>query len=394
MPLTKYKLQMRKCMAILFALLGFIGCEKHTSPQPVATTQPAKVSIATPIMRKPIEIRRYSGRIQAAQRVEVRARVKGYLEKILFQEGSEVKSGEELYVIDPRTFQAELDDAKADVERLEAELRVATQDVNRSIQLFQKNAISAEEHDHRIAAQAVAEAALLRGRARLDSALLNMSFTRITAPINGRIGRTLVTAGNLVGQGEPTLLTTIVQMDPLHLVFEVPEPDLLNHWGRVGNPFLASSESTPVSIRFGLDIDEGVPYEAIVDFRDTEVKPGTGTVLLRAVVPNTNRTLSPGMFAKVEVAFSQQDAIPHLPELTVARDQQGHHVLTVTEDNKVQRKSVKTGPSHNGLIAISGGLTHADHIIVSGNIKVSPGTHVATEFVELNQVLVAQGDRK
>lgn len=393
MPLNMNKTQLRKCMPILFALLVFLGCEKQTSPQTAPSAQPTMVSIATPIMRKPIETRRYSGRIQAAQRVEVRARVKGYLEQVLFHEGSEVKSGEELYVIDPRTFQAEVDDAKADVERLEAELRVATQDVNRSIQLFQKNAVSAEEHDHRIAAQAVAQAALLRGRARLDTALLNMSFTRIAAPISGRTSRTMFTAGNLVGQNEPTLLTTIVQMDPLHLVFEVPEHDLLTYWGRSGTPSTASSASPQIAIRFGVDTDEGVPYQAVVDFRDTEVKPGTGTVLLRAVVTNTDRILSPGMFAKVEVSFSQRDPIPHLSESTVARDQQGHYVLTVTNDNKVQRKSVKTGPSHSGLIAISEGLTAADHIIVSGNIKVSPGMPVTTEIVELNQVLVAQGNR-
>jgi multidrug efflux system membrane fusion protein len=203
----------------------------------------------------------------------------------------------------------------------------------------------------------------------------------------------MVTTGNLVGQSEPTLLTTIVQMDPLHLVFEVPERDLLTYWGRSDTPSLASSETPPTSIRFGVDTDVGVPYEAVVDFRDSEVKPGTGTVLLRAVVPNSDRTLSPGMFAKVEVSFSQRATVPHLSESTVARDQQGHYVLTVTADNKVQRKSVKTGPSHNGLIAIREGLTETDHIIVSGSNKVSPGMSVTTEIVELNRLLVAQGDR-
>ncbi len=393
MPLNKHKLQMHKCVMILFALMFFAGCGKEKSPQPASPAPPTMVSIANPIMRRPNETRRYSGRLQSVQRVEVRARVTGYLEQVLFHEGSEVKVGEDLYVIDPRTFQAEVDDAKADVERLEAELRVATQDVNRSIQLFQTNAVSAEEHDHRVAAQAVAQAALLRGRARLDRALLNLSFTRIAAPINGRTSRTLVTVGNLVGQSEPTLLTTIVQMDPLHLVFEVPERDLLTYWGGSGTSTIASSESPRITIRFGVDTDEGVPYEAVVDFRDTEVKLGTGTVLLRAVVPNTDRTLSPGMFAKVEVSFSRRDPIPHLSESTVARDQQGHYVLTVTADNKVHRKSVKTRPSHDGLIAISEGLIAEDHVIVSGNVKVSPGMQVTTEIVDLDQVLVAQGDR-
>jgi len=317
----------------------------------------------------------------------------GYLDQVVFQEGTEVTKGTVLYVIDPRTFQAEVDDAQADFERLEAEYWVATQDASRSSQLHDKKAISAEENDHRIAAKAIAQAALARGQARLDTAILNMGFTRITAPINGRAGSTLVTAGNLVGQSEPTLLTTIVQMDPLHLVFEVTESDLISNWGRLGDSTLSLHHSPRISIRFGLDTDEGMPYEAIVDFRDTEVNPSTGTVLLRAVVLNGNRLFSPGMFARVEVLFSQSEPGPHVPETAVFRDQQGHYVFTVGSDNKVQRQRVETGPSYDGLIAIRKGLTAADRTIISGSAKVMPGTLVAAEVVELNQVLVAQGDR-
>ena len=228
-------MRMPQCILVFFALLTSMGCEKQPSAQPIAAAQSTKVSIASPTMRRPIETRRYSGRLQADQRVEVRARVKGYLDQVLFQEGTEVTKGAELYVIDPRTFQAEVDDARADFERLEAEYWVATQDASRSSQLQDKRAISAEEHDHRIASKAIAQAALARGQARLDTAMLNMGFTRIAAPINGRAGSTLVTAGNLVGQSETTLLTTIVQMDPLHLVFEVTESDLISNWGRLGN---------------------------------------------------------------------------------------------------------------------------------------------------------------
>ncbi len=393
MPPNIHRMRMPQWFLVFFALLTSMGCEKQPSSQPVAEAQPTKVSIASPTMRRPIETRRYSGRLQADQRVEVRARVKGYLDQVLFQEGTEVTKGAELYVIDPRTFQAEVDDARADFERLEAEYWVATQDALRSSQLQDKKAVSAEEHDHRIATKAISQAALARGQARLDTAMLNMGFTRITAPINGRAGRTLVTAGNLVGQSEPTLLTTIVQMDPLHLVFEVTESDLISNWGRLGNSTFSLANSPSISVRFGLDTDEGTPYEVIVDFRDTEVNPGTGTVLLRAVVPNGNRLFSPGMFARVEVLFSQSEPAPHVPESSVFRDQQGHYVFTVGSDNKVQRQRVATWPSYDGLIAIRKGLTASDRTIVSGVAKLVPGTLVAAEVVELNQVLVAKGDR-
>lgn len=393
MPLDRNRMRMPTWILVFLALLISTGCEKQRSPPPIPEAQPTKVSIASPIMRKPTETRRYSGRLQADQRVEVRARVKGYLDQVLFQEGTEVTKGAALYVIDPRTFQAEVDDARADFKRLEAEHWVAIQDAIRSSQLHDKKAISAEEHDHRIAMKAITQAALARGQARLDTAMLNMGFTRITAPINGRAGSTLVTAGNLVGQSEPTLLTTIVQMDPLHLVFEVTESDLISNWGRLDAPTLSLNHSPSISVRFGLDNDEGTPHEAIVDFRDTEVNPGTGTVLLRAVVRNGNRLFSPGMFARVEVLFSQSEPIPHVPETAVFRDQQGHFVFTVGSDNKVQRHPVESGPSYDGWIAIRKGLTAADRTIVSGSAKVVPGTVVASEIVELNPVLVAQGDR-
>ncbi len=391
MPLYRPALS-KLCLFTSLTLLLSLGCKNQPSQQP-KEAQPTHVSITSPIMKQPIEVRRYSGRLEAAQRVEIRARVKGYLNEVLFHEGTEVKQGTELYIVDPRTFQAEVDDAQADLERLKAEYWIATQNASRSSELQNRQAISAEEHDHRVANQAIAQAALARGRARLDTAILNMSFTRIAAPITGRIGRTLVTAGNLVGQNEPTLLTTIVQMDPLHLVFEVTESDWIANWSRLGSSSITGQGSPYINVRFGLDADEGTPYEADVNFRDTEVNPSTGTMLLRAIFPNPDHHFSPGMFAKVQIAFSQSVPVPHIPETAVLRDQQGRYVFTVGIDNKVQRQKVETGPSHAGLIAIPSGLSQADRTIVRGFAKVAEGAQVAAEVVDLNHLLLVDGER-
>lgn len=373
------------------SLLLAVGCTDLPLPPGASTTLPS-VSVAHPVSRPVVEVRRYTGRLQAAQRVEVRARVKGYLNRVLFEEGADVLQGRELYEIDPRVFRAAVDQAQAELARLEAEYQLAAQDAERSTRLQARGAITPEQHEHRLAAKAVAEAALAEGRARLDATLLDLSFTRVIAPIDGKVGRTHVTVGNLVGQSEPTLLTTIVQMDPLHLMFEVTERDLLTFGEHFGQSAASWPGATSLAVRFGLDADDGTPHAASIDFRDTEVNVSTGTVLIRAVVPNPERWLSPGMFARVEVSLSRAEPSPHVPETALATDQQGRYVFVVDADGKAQRRSVVTGPASGGLVAIEGGLSTSDRVIVVGQAKVRPGTPVVAEVVTLDRVLVARGD--
>ncbi len=386
-------LSLTGCRSLIagLTLLLTVGC-METPVRPNTPVAPQSVSVAYPVSRPVVEVGRYTGRLQAVQRVEVRARVKGYLERVLFQEGAEVATGTELYEIDPRVFQTEVDQAKAEIARLDAEYQVATQDVGRASGLRAKGVITAEDYEHRVAAKTVAEAALAQGRARLDAALLEMSFTRVIAPIDGKVGRTHVTVGNLVDQSEPTLLTTIVQIDPLHLVFEVTERDILTLWGHFGQLTATGQGSTSRVVRFGLDADVGTPHEAVVDFRDTEVNVSTGTVLIRAVVPNPSRLLSPGMFARVEVSVSRVEPSPHVPESALATDQQGRYVLVVDADGKTHRRSVVTGPARDGLVAIESGLSASDRVIVVGQAKVRPGTPVVAEVVTVDRVLLARGD--
>jgi multidrug efflux system membrane fusion protein len=365
------------------------GCSEPPAP-PAAP--PPTVSVAHPVVRPAADARRYTGRLQAAERVEVRARVKGFLNQVLFLEGVEVPRGTALYEIDPRPFQAEVDQARAEVARFEAEYAFADREAERVRQI--RGSVSVSELDRHVAARAAAAAGLARGKARLEAALLDLSFTKVAAPIDGRVGRTLVTAGNLVGEGEPTLLTTVVRSDPLHLVFEVTEGDLLTFGREFGRTTSLSDGAAPPTIRFGLDMDDGFPREAVVDFRDTEVNSGTGTVLVRAVVPNPDRALSPGLFARVEVSVPRLGTLPHVPEAALGTDQQGRYVFVVDADGKAQRRGVVPGPAAGGLVAVERGLTSADRVVVAGQVKVRPGMPVVAEPVALDPVRVAKGGGK
>lgn len=344
-----------------------------SSEQPAAQAPPPPpVSVAQPVEKPAADARRYTGRLQAAERVEV-------------------EKGAPLYEIDPRVFQAEVDRAKGEVARLEAEYAAAGRDAERA--RIARSAVSAEELDRRAASRAVATAALARGKARPESALLDLSFTRVTAPIGGRVGRTRVTAGNLVGQGEPTLLTTIVRTDPLHLVFEVTERDLLTFGGALGRPAPGRPQAARGTVRFGLDTDEAPARRTAVDFRETEVDPSTGTVLVRAVVPNPDGALSPGLFARVEVTVPRGGVLPHVPEAAVGTDQQGRYVFVVA-GGKAQRRGITVGPASGGLVAVESGLTASDRVVVAGQVKVRPGTPVSSEDIALDPVLVADGGAK
>lgn len=376
----------------LFAILTVLilipvsGCADP--PAPMAPPPPV-VSVANPIVLPTADVRRYTGRLQAVERVEVRARVKGHLNRVLFREGTEIAKGTLLYEIDPRPFAAEVDQARAEVARLQAEAMAAERDAARARQLH--GSVSAEEIDRRLSAEAATAAALARGKAKLEAAMLDWSFTRVVAPIDGRVGRTLVTAGNLVGQGEPTLLTTLVRMDTLHLHFEVPESDLLAFGRQLGQPSSAGSGTGVV--RFSVDSDVGTPREAVIDLIDTEVSTGTGTVLVRAVVPNHDRALSPGLFARVEVAVPRPVPLPHVPEVALGTDQQGRYVLVVDAEGKAQRRSISTGPTSNGLVAVERGLSASDRVIVAGQVKVRPGAPVVAEPVA-DRSLAAKGGAK
>jgi RND family efflux transporter MFP subunit len=296
---------------------------------------------------------------------------------VYFQEGVEVKAGALLYEIDPREYEAAVQQAQADVQRLRAALAEATSEFNRVNAIRNTGAVTPEELVQRQSARDIAQAQVQQAQAALTNAQLQLSYTKLTSPIAGRIGRTLVTVGNLVGYSEPTLLTTVVSVDPMYVYFEAPEADYLEYQrlAQVENLPTAQNKSVPLFV--GLATDRGFPHEGVINFRDNRVDPGTGTIQIRGSLPNPHRVLVPGLYVRVRVPFGKPMPKLLVPELAVAADQRGRYVLVVKPDNTVEQRPVTTGlTTDDHLVVIEKGVAADDWVVVNGLQKARPGAPV------------------
>lgn len=363
---------------VLLCVVGFIssGCQRQTEQK--KEMPPPEVVVSLPLKQEITEYRSYVGHIAAVKSVEIRARVKGFLEKIHFEEGQEVKEGDLLYEIDPRTFEAEVARARGEVKKLEALVEQARSERNRAKALLASNAIAEEEFVQRETALKTAEAAVAQAQAVVTSAQLELGFTKIKAPFAGRIGKTQVDAGNLVGFGEPTLLTNIIQIDPVYVYFQAPEQDYLEYQAMLkADPSLptAGTKTVPIHVNVGKETD--YPHKGTLDFRSNKVDPGTGTIELRGVLENTHRNLTPGLFARVRVPFGKGKGQLLVPETAVLADLRGRYVLTVKDDNTVEYKPVKLGTASKGFVVVLEGLESADRVIINGVQRARPGATVS-----------------
>jgi RND family efflux transporter MFP subunit len=377
----------------LILSVAAIGCHSK-GPAGMPAFPPAEVDVAHPVQRVMTDTRRYTGRFEAVERVEIRARVKGYLSKVNFTEGAEVKKGDLLYEIDPSTFEAEIARAEADVARLESQLRMTALEAERAIRLHRSTAVAEEELHQKIAARDANKGGLASAKATLESAKLELGFTKIVAPIDGRISRTLVTVGNLVGQSEPTLLTTLVRMDKLHLYFEVPERDYLQEHARLvqakapaGAEKAAGATAAPTqpgrqAVHFQLDGEQDFIHEGFIDFQDNQLDPQTGTILVRAEVANPNRLLTPGLFARVKIPFGRPTPRLLVPEEALGSDQRGRFVLTVAKDDVVKAVPVSVGFTVDGVAVLGDkALSPEDRVVIKGVVKARPGAPVKPNLV-------------
>jgi RND family efflux transporter MFP subunit len=360
-----------------FPALVAVGCGEKTPPTP----PPPAVTVALPTRAAVADFREYTGRIEAVETEEVRARVKGYLEKVHFQEGAEVKKGKLLYEIDPRTFETDVAKATAEVARWETQVGLATDEVERALRVRGKG-ISEEEYQQRLAARNAAQANLQQAKAALEGAKLELGFTRIEAKIDGRIGRTLVTEGNLVGFNQPTLLTTIVRLDPVYVYFEDTESGLAMYERQVSALGVANLAAAKMPVKVELPWENGYPHEGYLDFRDNRIDPGTGTVLLRAVLGNARRVLTPGQFVRVRVELGQPKERLLVPAQALGRDQIGKFLLVVQADNTVAQRPVTTGPMHGSEVVIERGVSANERVIINGLQRARPGAVVAARKSE------------
>ena len=352
---------------------------------PAAAAGPAKVTVAKPIPQRLSEWDEFTGRLSAIASVEVRARVSGYLENTHFVEGRQVKAGELLFTIDRRRYAAEFARAQAELNRAQASLELANAEAERAVQLIRTQAISAVEADVKVKGRLGAIATLAAAQAQLEQAKLDLDWTKVTAPISGRVGRKLITEGNLVtgGSSGATVLTTIVQLDPIYCYFDVDERSALKYreLARTGKRTSALYEAIPAQM--GLANQDGFPHEGKIDFVDNEISATTGAIKARGVFSNPDLLMSPGFFARVRIPGSGEYDAMLVRDAAIGSDQGRPFVYVVGADGKAVARTVVVGPLERGLRIVREGLTPADRVVVNGLMAVRAGAVVDAEEVEM-----------
>jgi RND family efflux transporter MFP subunit len=358
-----------------FASLG--GGGRNTSPPPAT---PPALTVSQPIARQVIEWDEYTGRFDAVEAVDVRARISGYLTEVKFTDGEDVKAGDLLFLIDARPFERALDQAKAQLDQAKVSVSNTKLDVERGRPLLQRDYISKKAFDDRENLVRDAESLVKIGEARVKAAELELSFCRITAPISGRMSRTLVTRGNFVSGGGSdtgsTILTTIVTQDPIYIYFDVSENNALKYQRMSKSSGKGPSGILGAAVGIGLPDETGFPHAAKLDFLENRLDQGTGTLRARAVLPNSDRFFSPGMFARVRLQGSPEYEALLLPDEAVGTDQANRFVYVVGDDNIPVRRTVELGPIDDGLRVIRKGLKPEDWVILRGQQRVKAGQKI------------------
>ncbi|BCZ97844.1 efflux RND transporter periplasmic adaptor subunit [Legionella pneumophila serogroup 1] len=367
---------MNKMLALILQLLAIIiipaliSCSSESN-KPAGQIL-AEVDVALPVKKKIVEWDEYTGRFQAVEEVDVRARVTGYLEAIKFKDGQTVKKGDVLFVIDQRPF-------KYALARAEAQYALAKAQYERAIKLQKEKFISAEVIDQRFQDVQVAET-------RVQEAKLNLEFTEIKAPISGKISRDFVSVGNLIRMND-TVLTKVVSIDPIYFYFETSQNDLLKYirLERAGKRLSSEKEPTPVLIK--LPDEKDYLHQGEVDFLDNVIDSGTGTILARALVPNPDNVIYPGLFARVKLVGSEEYEAILLPDKAINTDQARKFVYVVDNENKVKRVYVELGPlRESGFYIIRSGLKGDEKVIIHGIQRIhGPNQEVKPVVIEVTE---------
>jgi RND family efflux transporter, MFP subunit len=371
-------------LGLLGALLA--GCSQPTaSPEP-ATSPPPAVSVAEVVVKEVTQWDEFIGHIEAVETVEIRPRVAGYIETINFEEGKEVKKGDLLFVIDRRPFKAELARAEAELARVRARLQLARAQATRAEKLLEKRVISEDEFDERVAADAQAKADIRAAGAAVQVAKLNLEFTEVRSPIDGRAGRALIRPGNLVSGGEmipdATLLTTVVSLDPVYVYFEGDEQTYLRYGAMARNGERPSSREVANPVFVGLANEEGFPHEGRMNFVDNQLNPATGTIRARAVLDNQDRRFTPGLFARIKLLGSGKFSAVLVDDKAVLTDQDRNYVYMLGPGSTAERRDVKLGRIIDGLRVVTEGLAAGDKLIVHGVQKIFfPGMPVNAQTI-------------
>jgi RND family efflux transporter MFP subunit len=364
-------------LAVSSALLVGVLTLGRSSKPPAAPPLQA-VTVAAVPERELTEWDEFTGRLEAVDQVEIRPRVSGYIRRVAFVEGREVKKGEVLFEIDPRPYQAELARVEAELESARSAAALAESEVQRAGKLVDMQAISREEFDSRTSAEIQGGAQVRAAEAAVQTARLNLEWTRVRSPIAGRVSNALVTEGNLVEAGPPSgaVLTTVVSVDSMYLYFDSDEQTYLRYAGRARSAGGTNWRTARLPVFLGLANESGFPHEGRLDFVDNQVDPQTGTIRTRAVFSNRSRTLTPGLFARVKLVGSEKTNATLVRDAAIGTDQDRKFVLVVGPGDTLAYRPVVPGRLTDGLRIVTSGLKPGERIVVNGLMRVRPGMKV------------------
>lgn len=357
-------------------LLVLAACRQAPPPQ-----SPPSVSVAPAQHRDVADWDEFTGHFEAVDAVEVRPRVSGFLQRVAFAEGASVRKGEILFTIDPRPYEAQVARAEAELEQARTRSQLATGELERAQRLVSTQAISREELDARTSSRSESDAAVRSAEAAVRSARLDLEWTVVRAPISGRVGRAEVTPGNLVQAGPPaaTRLTTIVSLDPIYVYFDTDEQAYLKYLHALRGTGVASGASAGRPVYIGLASDSGFPHQGRLDFVDNRVDASAGTIRVRAVVDNGERTFAPGLFARVRLVGGERRPVTLIQDQAIGTDQDRKFVLVLKPDSSVEYRAIAVGRMVDGLRVVQSGLKPGEEVVVNGLLRVRPGMKVLAQ---------------
>ena len=374
-------------MAVAVSILS-TGCKPSTQ---APALPPPRVTVATPIRKEIVEWDEYTGRTEAVESVDVRPRVSGYIDQISFKDGQLVKPGDVLFVIDQRPYQHVLDQDKASLQKADAERQLKTANFARAQKLFQNNVTAKEEYDTSVAERNESEAQFAEAQAAVNSAQLNIDFTQVKSPIEGRVSRQLVTRGNLV-QADSTVLTKVVSVGPIYAYFNVDQRTVQKYHNQIEGGQLQDPRVSAMAVYLQLEGETGFPHEGVIDFVNNTYNASTGTLQIRGRFKNDDASLYPNAFVHIRIAGTPKHNAILITDRAVGVDQGQKFVLLVDDSSVVQVRPVELGPVVDGLRVVRKGLGPDDRVIVNGLINARPGSKVTAQPGEMSQSLTGQSE--
>jgi multidrug efflux system membrane fusion protein len=383
-------------LGALLAALVLTGCDRPQAQNKAQQAPPPSVTTSQPVVSEIVEWDEYTGRFEPVASVEVRARVSGYVDKIAFIDGQSVKKGDLLFVIDPRPFERALAQAQAELDQARTKAQNSALDVDRGRPLVERKIMSEKMFDDRANLLREAESAVKVAEAKVATAELELAFTRITAPIDGRMSRAAVSLGSWISAGgtaNATMLTLLVTQDPIHIYFDISENNYIKYKRLAEQGALAGKNSTGADVHVALPDETDFAHRGKLDFVDNRLDPGTATMRARAILSNGKQMFSPGMFARVRLAGAPPKPTVLLPDAAIGTDQAEKFVLVVADDGMVSRRNVLLGPLHQGLRVVRKGVEAQDWVVTSGLQRARPGQKVTAnrEVLRLSAVRLPAG---